>query len=526
MDFQAQACPPKPARLRVLPQIVPSQVCLRCEVCCRFPEPDSFLRPYFTAEEIRRAVAAGVDPASFPDPQGGQVRVVPNPAGEGYLCPAFDPATSHCRIYEVRPLDCQLYPFALMWSATGDQVVLGWDTKCPFMAQRASSGQGGRGMEPDLEAQAERLAELLEHAETLDAVARHPRLVGPFQDDVVIVRTLPQLTERVRASGTPCRSLSNRSSVSEASFALHPSSLTLQDRPRFEQATAAVTTPLGAYGFAYHFIWHRLLAYSAADCAGYLCLFAESPDGWFMPLPPLPAGDAGDRSSFREVLAHVFAFMRERNGARAVTRIENVPEELRPLVEAAGYRVVPKDAEYLYRARNLARLAGDRYKSQRAACNRFMRLYRYEYEPYRPEDREACLALYRRWAEQQAARELPSMARQMLEDAALAHDEALFHAEALGLVGRVVRVGETVAAYTFGYRRSPSVFCVLLEVADRNLPGLAQFLFREFCREAAEAGYEFINSLDDSGLPGLAASKRAYRPVCLVSSYVVTEASP
>ncbi len=509
MDSQAQAYTPKPARLRVLPQIVPSQVCLRCEVCCRFPEPDSFLRPYFTAEEIRRAVAAGVDPAAFPDPQGGQVRVVPHPAGEGYLCPAFDPATSHCRIYEVRPLDCQLYPFALMWDATGDQVVLGWDTKCPFMSGRAQPSAAGE----QVQAQAARLAEWLEQAETLDAIARQPRLVGPFQDDVVLLRPLPRLTQRL-----------TRRQVSPA--ARHLSPLTLADRPRFERVLAAWETPLGAFAFAYHFVWRRLLAYAAADCAGHLCLFAESPDGWFMPLPPLPAGGEGDRSSFSEALAHVFAFMRERNGARAGTRIENVPEELSPLVEAAGYRVVPKDAEYLYRARDLTRLAGDRYKSQRAACNRFTRLYQYQYAPYRPDDREACLALYRRWADQQAARGLTPVARQMLEDSALAHEEALSHAEALGLVGRVVRVDGTVAAYTLGYRRSRSVFCVLLEVADRSLPGLAQVIFQEFCREAAEAGYEFINSLDDAGLPGLAASKRAYRPVRLVSSYVVTEAPP
>ena len=142
-------------------QLVPSRVCLQCDVCCRFPEAGSFLRPYFTAEEIQRAVARGINPAHFPDPNGSQVSVVPNPSGEGYLCPAFDPATSHCRIYDDRPLDCQIYPLAVMWGApamTGDrqsaigdrpdssplpiahsplpaasaekpQVVLGWDTK-------------------------------------------------------------------------------------------------------------------------------------------------------------------------------------------------------------------------------------------------------------------------------------------------------------------------------------------------------------------------------------------------------------
>jgi len=88
----------------------------------------------------------------------------------------------------------------------------------------------------------------------------------------------------------------------------------------------------------------------------------------------------------------------------------------------------------------------------------------------------------------------------------------------------VVRADGRVRAYTFGYERSPSVFCVLLEVADRSLPGLAAWIFRERCRLAAEQGYEFINTMDDSGLPSLAQSKRAYHPVQLVPSYIVTGA--
>ncbi len=59
--------------------------------------------------------------------------------------------------------------------------------------------------------------------------------------------------------------------------------------------------------------------------------------------------------------------------------------------------------------------------------------------------------------------------------------------------------------------------------ADRSVPGLAQFISREFCREAEAAGYEFINTLDDSGLPSLARSKHAYHPVRLVASYMATE---
>ena len=59
-----------------LPQIVPSQACFSCDGCCRFPDVDSVLRPYFTREEIGRAIECGIDPVHFPDRDGGQVRPV------------------------------------------------------------------------------------------------------------------------------------------------------------------------------------------------------------------------------------------------------------------------------------------------------------------------------------------------------------------------------------------------------------------------------------------------------------------
>ena len=471
-------------------QLVPSRVCLSCDVCCRFPEPDSFLRPYFTAKEIRRAVARGIDPAHFPHPEGGQIAVVPNPSGEGYLCPAFDPATSHCRIYEDRPLDCQIYPLAMMWNPGRSQVVLGWDTKCPFMRDAVPS---------EILAYAGTITAMLEREETLETLAGNPRLVGRYQEDVVVLNPLPKLTARLVQAGPPL------------------SPLTSGDHDRFRRALARVDTPLAHYALPPHLIWTDLFRYSWTEIAGCLCLFAEYTDGLFMPLPPL--GVAPQREAF----ARAFAIMRKRNGGSAVSRIENVPDEWTATLESWGYRVTPKDPDYVYRTADLVALAGDRYKSQRAACNRFEREHRHSFEPYGDQDREACLALFRDWSAQKQAAGLGDAGRHMLGDAEAAHREALTHHRDLGLMGYVVRVEGTIRAYTFGYERSPSVCCVLLEVADRTVPGLAAFIFRECCREAAGRGCEFVNTMDDSGLPSLAQSKQAYHPVRLVPSYIVSE---
>jgi Fe-S-cluster containining protein len=159
-----------------LPQIVPSDVCLRCDVCCRFPERESFLRPYFTAQERERAIAAGLEADLLPESAGGKIRLIPHPTGDGHICPAFDPATQYCRIYSVRPLDCRLYPLALMRDEEGRGRVLGLDNKCPYVQDAAH--------EPQLMDYARRMASRLAEPSVSRVLAANPGLINPYQDDV------------------------------------------------------------------------------------------------------------------------------------------------------------------------------------------------------------------------------------------------------------------------------------------------------------------------------------------------------
>ncbi|MGQ0812713.1 MAG: DUF2156 domain-containing protein, partial [Nitrospiraceae bacterium] len=306
------------------------------------------------------------------------------------------------------------------------------------------------------------------------------------------------------------------------SHALPLSSLTLADRPRMDHALASSTwmgdMPLAAYAFVYHYIWRSMLTYSWTEIDEHLCLFAESPDGLFMPLLPLGPEPLGPS------LAGAMELMRRRNGGSSISRVENVPEEQKTVLEALDYRLSRKDSDYLYRASDLCEVAGDRYKSQRAACNRFEREHRAGLTSYRTDEQEECLSLFRIWSSQKVAQGLDEMARYLLADTESAHHEALANHEALGLTGAVLRVEGAIRAYTLGYRLSPTIFCVLLEVADRTIPGLAPFLFRETCRTARSQGASFINTMDDSGLSRLAASKQAYRPIRLLSNWIVTPA--
>ncbi|MFZ1803081.1 MAG: phosphatidylglycerol lysyltransferase domain-containing protein, partial [Nitrospira sp.] len=379
--------------------------------------------------------------------------------------------------------------------ASGREVLLGWDSKCPFMRDAPSRAIREYG---------EHVATSLTDETIVEEIVAHPRLIGRFQDDVIVLKALPHLTARLVPERVDPQ--------------LRP--LTLSDGPQFakalERAHVIGHDTLAAFAFPYHYIWTSLLPYWWMEIDQTLFLFAKSPDGWFMPLPPLGAGPLG------QAVEQAFALMQVRNGSSPVSRIENVMESQRRRLEWGEIQFRQKDGDYLYPVVALAALAGDRYKSQRALCNRATREQTITGEPYRADDQADCVRLYRRWAEQKRNGHLDQMGTLLLEDAEMAHRLVLHQHEQIGLSGTVVRINNDIAAYTFGYWVTPQTWCILLEVADRSVPGLAQWVFRDTCRTAMAQGATSINTMDDVGLPGLRAAKLAYHPSAILDTWVIT----
>ena len=143
---------------------------------------------------------------------------------------------------------------------------------------------------------------------------------------------------------------------------------------------------------------------------------------------------------------------------------------------------------------------------------------RQNFRPYCTADTEACFALYEAWHTARAAKCEDAVYCAMLEDARSAHQIAIGHAEALGLLGRIVCIDEEIRGYTFGYPLNADTFCVLFEITDLKIKGLAQFIYREFCKELVDT-HRWVNATSDSGLENLKRVKRSYHPIELVPSY-------
>ncbi len=296
---------------------------------------------------------------------------------------------------------------------------------------------------------------------------------------------------------------------------LHP--LTLEEKPIFDSFASKIGAKLTSYAFAPHYIWSQHFAYYWSIIEDHFCVFAKYGEDYFLPILPM-----GEPYSI-EVARATFQYCLESNKNPQIARIENVPESLLLDFKNEGFHIVKKETEYIYRTENLVNLSGSGYKSKRNAYNAFLtRNPTAKLTRFRKDDMKACFELYDYWHRSRAELCDDEIYLAMLADSTTAHKIGIKHAQELGLTSRIVRIDGEIKAYTFGYPLNSDMFCVLFEISDLNIHGLAQFIYREFCRELLPK-YKWINTMDDSGLENLKRVKLSYQPTTLLPSYTVYE---
>ena len=281
--------------------------------------------------------------------------------------------------------------------------------------------------------------------------------------------------------------------------------LTLEDKPIFDRYARKSLDKLSHYALAPLYIWREFFRFYWEIIDNRFCIFANQQGDYFMPIMPM----GGIQSE--KAIRRSYEFMLETNQSKAIARIENVPEDLLPFFHKLGFQTLLKGSEYLYKTTPLIELKGNRYKSIRGAYNKFIRNHpKTTLVPYHPRDFSDCVKLYELWQKERQTRSEDPIFQEMLIDSSRAHLVGLANAEELGLEGSVIYVHGELKGYIFGYFLNSQIFCVIFEIADLRLRGIAQYLFREFCRQ--QASYPFINTMDDSGLENLKLVKLSYSP--------------
>lgn len=292
--------------------------------------------------------------------------------------------------------------------------------------------------------------------------------------------------------------------------------LALKDKKLFEGYLRASEYQLSAYAFANIYIWNTLYDISWCIIKDRLCVFFKDRVGCFLYLPPLGGKiDTG-------VCAGVFKIMDSVNRNREISRIENIEDRDLVAYRELGYECYYKSSDYVCSRFDLASLRGDKFKSKRASVNYFLKHYEdIEYVPFSLKYKDACLELFGLWKRQRAGRAEDTVYQGMIDDSRLCLSLLLEHYTQLDITGRLIKIGGRIKGLSFGLALNKDTFCIVYEITDLSIKGLAQSIFREFCSELKD--FRYINIMDDSGLDNLKKVKLSYHPVKLIPAYIAVK---
>jgi len=290
--------------------------------------------------------------------------------------------------------------------------------------------------------------------------------------------------------------------------------LTLKDQELFNTYLNLTSHELAAFSFANIYIWRRLYDIQWAVLDDSLCIFFRDKIGCFMYLPPLAA------EKQPKVIKESFAIMDKINKNKDISRIENIEEYDLDYYRALGYLVHDKYPDYLCLRNDLVGLKGNKFKSQRASYNYFIKHYDFDCQALKLTDMLEIFNLFNLWGKQRKVQCSDNIYCGMLDDSRKVIKDALVNYKQLNLKGIVVRLNKKIKAFSFGYKLNNDIFCILYEITDLSIKGLAQFIFRKFSQELKN--YKYINIMDDSGLENLRKTKLSYKPTRLITAYIIT----
>jgi Fe-S-cluster containining protein len=131
---------------------------------------DSVWAPCLLDEDIQNLLDRNIPPATL----SIEKRILPVSCegSETYLCPFLNHADNKCKVYDVRPFECQLYPFLL--SMRNKKVNLTVDLNCPYAAGTIDT--------KEFKAYAEYLTSYLNSPAQVELLKENPHILQAYED--------------------------------------------------------------------------------------------------------------------------------------------------------------------------------------------------------------------------------------------------------------------------------------------------------------------------------------------------------
>jgi hypothetical protein len=289
--------------------------------------------------------------------------------------------------------------------------------------------------------------------------------------------------------------------------------LELSHRDRLHSFLARHPQPLSGYTFATLAGWNHVYAYQWAFAEPETLLISCRVKPGAEPELLQPIGPLSVELQ-RRLIAEIRALGRP-------LRIHGVGEPfLRAYPGFAEHFEVTEQraqANYLYRAMDLAELPGGKYSRKRNHIAQATRQYRWTTDALTPANAPECLALLDDIARED---ETPATGTLCQDNEAIRF--TLRHFDLLEQEGTAIRVDGRIVAFAIWEAQTPTTSVTHFERALRSYKGLYQVVNRETARAVALRGFEVINREEDLGDEGLRKAKLSYYPFDFGRFHVMT----
>jgi hypothetical protein len=283
----------------------------------------------------------------------------------------------------------------------------------------------------------------------------------------------------------------------------------LSDQNTFRKFLAEDEPNTSELTFTNIFMWRCRYRPVWTQYNGCLLIIMRPKDQEPFGLPPIGPGDK------REALKAFTIYLRDVSSKPRMARASK--EFVQRFVDRDAYEIQEDldNSDYVYLAKDLIKLPGNRYHRKKNHLNRFIREIEFEYHGLDDQMVNAFLDLQEDWCELKDCVENPELFE---ED--LAVYEALKNYKELGFKGGAIVINSKVEAFTLGELLNHETAVIHIEKANPHIPGLYAAINQMFCaREWTNVKY--VNREQDLGVEGLRKAKLSYYPDHMVEKFIL-----
>lgn len=287
--------------------------------------------------------------------------------------------------------------------------------------------------------------------------------------------------------------------------------LELEDRAWIESYLLPHECEVADYSFTNFYLWHFSREIAACEIDNHLCIrtcYAGETPFLFMPF-----GAGNPKCVLRTLIEEWKA-----NGHPFEMR--SVSEQSRAELESLfpGKFIFTEQRErfdYVYATEELITLKGRKFHKKKNHFNRYAESYGLHYESIESHHADELITISQKWLV-----DLGERASEGMRNEQIGIEAVLKNWDSLGCRGGLLKVDNTVAAFSFGEMINQDTVVIHIEKADFSHHGAYQAINQQFlANEWAHTTY--VNREEDLGIEGLRKAKLSYHPVRLVPKYLV-----